>query len=185
MIASILKKAGYKTGLYTSPHLLSYTERIQVNGKPISEEDWAKLVEILQPHVEAENAEAKYGILTTFELFTAMAFMHFRNVKADYQVMEVGLGGRLDATNVVEPSVCVITSISFDHMDVLGDTLAKIAGEKSGIIKKGVPVVSAPQLPDAMDVIEEIAREKKCRLIKVGTDVTWKRTSLRYPWTAL
>jgi len=99
MIASILKNAGYKTGLYTSPHLLSYTERIQVNGKPISEEDWAKLVELIQPHVEAENAEAKQGILTTFELYTAMAFLHFKRVNCEYQVMEVGLGGRLEITS--------------------------------------------------------------------------------------
>jgi dihydrofolate synthase / folylpolyglutamate synthase len=176
MIASILKTAGYKTGLYTSPHLLTYTERIQVNGKPIIEEDWAALVEEIKPHVEAENATAQYGILTTFELYTAMAFLHFRNVKAEWQVMEVGLGGRLDATNVVDPAVCVITSISFDHMDVLGDTLAKIAGEKCGIIKPGVPVVSAPQIPHAMDVIEEIARVRKCRLIKVGQNVVWHRT---------
>ena len=175
MIASILRTAGYKTGLYTSPHLLSFTERIQVNGKPISEDDWAKLVELIQPHVEAENKEAKYGILTTFELYTVMAFLHFQRVKCEYQVMEVGLGGRLDATNVVDPSVCVITSISFDHMDVLGDTLAKIAGEKAGIIKPGVPVVSAPQVPHAMDVIEERCREKHCRLVKVGQDVTWQR----------
>jgi dihydrofolate synthase / folylpolyglutamate synthase len=176
MIASILKSAGFKTGLYTSPHLLSFTERIQVNGQPVSEEVWAKLVEDVVAQVEAENAEAKYGILTTFEIYTVMAFMHFRNVKADFQVMEVGLGGRLDATNVVAPAVCVITSISFDHMDVLGDTLAKIAGEKSGIIKQGVPVVSAPQIPHAMEVIERIAAEKKCRLVKVGQEVTWKRT---------
>ena len=177
MIASILKTAGYKTGLYTSPHLLSFTERIQVNGQPVSEEAWAKLVEDVKPQVEAENTEAKYGILTTFEIYTAMAFMHFRNVKAEFQVMEVGLGGRLDATNVVDPMVCVITSISFDHMDVLGDTLAKIAGEKSGIIKQGVPVVSAPQVPHAMDVIERIAREKKSPLVKVGIETSWKRTS--------
>jgi dihydrofolate synthase / folylpolyglutamate synthase len=176
MIASILKTAGYKTGLYTSPHLLSFTERIRVNGEPVSEEVWAKLVEDVMPQVEAENAEAKYGVLTTFEIYTAMAFMHFRNVKADFQVMEVGLGGRLDATNVVSPAVCVITSISFDHMDVLGDTLAKIAGEKSGIIKQGVPVVSAPQIPHAMEVIERIAREKKSSLVKVGQEVTWKKT---------
>ena len=88
--------------------------------------------------------------------------------------MEVGLGGRLDATNVVDPSVCVITSISFDHMDVLGDTLAKIAGEKAGIIKPGVPVVSAPQVPHAMDVIERVCRERGARLTKVGRDVTFQ-----------
>ncbi|MFA5309200.1 MAG: folylpolyglutamate synthase/dihydrofolate synthase family protein [Dehalococcoidales bacterium] len=174
MIASILKSAGYKTGLYTSPHLLSYTERIQVNGQPISEEDWAKLTEIIQPHVEAENALGDLGELTTFEIFTAMAFLHFAQVKADWQVMEVGLGGRLDATNVIQPQVCVITSISYDHMDVLGDTLAKIAREKAGIIKPGVVVVSAPQFPEALEAIEGVCRENNVRFVMVGRDVTWE-----------
>jgi dihydrofolate synthase/folylpolyglutamate synthase len=177
MIASILKHAGYRVGLYTSPHLLSYTERIQVDGKPIAEEDWAGLTGLIQPHVEAENRLGDLGELTTFEIFTSMAFLHFRQVRADYQVLEVGLGGRIDATNVVEPQVGVITSISFDHMDVLGDTLAKIAGEKAGIIKKGASVVSAPQFPEAMEVIERVCREKGVKLVKVGTDVTWEKGS--------
>jgi dihydrofolate synthase/folylpolyglutamate synthase len=175
MIASILQNAGYKVGLYTSPHLLSYTERIRVNGKPIAEKDWASLVEIIQPHVEAENALGDLGQLTTFEIFTAMAFLHFSQVKAVWQVLEVGLGGRLDATNVIKPEVCVIASISYDHMDVLGDTLAKIAGEKCGIIKPGADVVSAPQFPEAMEVIERVCKEKDVRLIKVGKDVMWER----------
>ncbi len=174
MIASILKQAGYRTGLYTSPHLLSFTERIQVDGENISEEDWAKLTDFISPHVEAENALGELGELTTFEILTAMAFIHFGNVKVDYQVVEVGLGGRLDATNVVQPQVCVITSISYDHTDVLGDTLTKIAGEKAGIIKSGSVVVSAPQFPEAMAVVEGVCREKGVRLIKVGKDVTWE-----------
>ena len=174
MIASILKAAGYKTGFYSSPHLLSYTERIRVNGRPIDEGDWAKLTEAIQPHVEAENNNGDLGQLTTFEIFTAMAFLHFKRVRADFQVLEVGLGGRLDATNVVKPEVCVITSISFDHTDVLGNTLGKIAGEKSGIIKAGADVVSAPQFPEAMEVIERVCREKGVRLLKVGKDVTWE-----------
>jgi dihydrofolate synthase/folylpolyglutamate synthase len=175
MIASVLARAGYRTGLYTSPHLLSFTERIQVNGKNISEADWARLTDFIQPHVEAENALGDLGELTTFEILTAMAFIHFHNVKADYQVMEVGLGGRLDATNVVKPQVCVITSISYDHTDVLGNTLTQIAGEKAGIIKPGATVVSAPQFPEAMAVIERVCREKGVRLIKAGEDVTWER----------
>jgi dihydrofolate synthase/folylpolyglutamate synthase len=175
MIASVLHSAGYRVGLYTSPHLLSYTERIQVDGKPIDESDWARLTELVKPHVEAENRIGDLGELTTFEIFTAMAFLHFRQVKADWQVLEVGLGGRLDATNVVKPQVCVITSISFDHMDVLGDTLGKIAGEKTGIIKAGADVVSAPQFPEAMEVIERVCREKGVRLVKVGENVTWER----------
>ena len=174
MMASILKQAGYKVGLYTSPHLLSYTERIRVNGKPISEADWTALVEKLQPHITAVNEEHEFGELTTFEILTVMAFTHFRDVKADWQVMEVGLGGRLDATNVVKPEVCVITSISYDHMEVLGDTLGKIAGEKVGIVKPGVPVVSAPQNPEAMEVIERVCRERGARLVKVGQDVIFQ-----------
>jgi dihydrofolate synthase / folylpolyglutamate synthase len=176
MIASILKQAGYRTGLYTSPHLLSFTERIRVDGKPIAEADWARLVETLRPHVEEENAAGDLGELTTFEILTAMAFRHFRDVRADYQVAEVGLGGRLDATNVVRPQVCVITSISYDHTDVLGDTLAQIAGEKAGIIKPAATVVSAPQQPEAMAVIERVCREKGAPLVRVGRDVTWRRT---------
>jgi dihydrofolate synthase/folylpolyglutamate synthase len=175
MIASILKEAGYKVGLYTSPHLLSYMERIQVNGRPIAESDWARLTEEIKPHVEAENRRGDLGELTTFEIFTAMAFLHFRQVKADWQVVEVGLGGRLDATNVIKPEVGVITSISYDHTDVLGDTLAKIAREKAGIIKPGADIVSAPQFPEALEVIEGVCREKGVRLIKVGEDVTWER----------
>jgi dihydrofolate synthase/folylpolyglutamate synthase len=174
MIDSILSTAGYRTGLYTSPHLLSYTERIKVNGKPISETDWARLVEALRPHVEAENALGDLGELTTFEIYTAMAFLHFRSVKVDYQVVEVGLGGRLDATNVIKPQVGVMTSISYDHTDVLGNTLAKIAGEKAGIIKPGMDVVTAPQSPEAMAAIEKVCRERGVRLIKAGKDVTWQ-----------
>ena len=175
MLASILTQAGYKTGFYTSPHLLSYTERIRINGENISEADWAALVDRLRPHVEAENADGAYGQLTTFEIMTAMAFLHFHDTGAAYQVMEVGLGGRLDATNVVpRPEVCVITSVSYDHTDVLGTTLGQIAGEKAGIVKPGVPVVSAPQFPEAMEAIARICAERNAPLIRTGQDVTWQ-----------
>lgn len=177
MIASILKQAGYRTGLYTSPHLLSFTERIQVDGQNIAEEDWARLTGLVKPHVEAENALGDLGELTTFEILTAMAFIHFHDVKADYQVLEVGLGGRLDATNMVRPQVCVITSISYDHTDVLGDTLTKIAGEKAGIIKPGATVVSAPQFPEAMAVLERVCRERGVRLVRVDREMAWRRES--------
>ncbi|MCJ7604512.1 MAG: bifunctional folylpolyglutamate synthase/dihydrofolate synthase, partial [Dehalococcoidales bacterium] len=174
MITSVLRQAGYRTGFYTSPHLRTYTERIQVDGVNISEDDWARLATSIQPFVTEENADGSHGELTTFEILTAMAFLHFRNVKADYQVMEVGLGGRLDATNVVSPDVCVITSISYDHMDVLGNTLTEIAGEKAGIIKPGVPVVTAPQETEALKVIEKVCREKKCPVVRVGADVIYR-----------
>jgi dihydrofolate synthase/folylpolyglutamate synthase len=180
MIASILKSAGYKVGLYTSPHLLSYTERIQADGKPIAEEDWAELVEMLQWHVDGENKLGDLGELTTFEIYTAMAFLHFQRVNAGWQVIEVGLGGRIDATNVVKPEVCVITSVSYDHTDVLGNTLTKIAGEKCGIIKSGADVVTAPQFPEALEVIERVCGEKGVRLVKVGQDVTWQKGGFNY-----
>jgi len=176
MIASILTQAGYRTGLYTSPHLLSINERIQVDGQNITEDAFTRLTEMMTPEVEAVNNFGEYGKLTTFELLTALGFLHFREMKADYQVLEVGLGGRLDATNVIQqPEVCVITSISYDHTDVLGHTLTQIATEKCGIIKSGCVVVSAPQNPEAMAVIEGVCQEKRVRLIRVGEDVTWRR----------
>jgi dihydrofolate synthase/folylpolyglutamate synthase len=177
MVESILRRAGYRTGLYTSPHLLDFTERIKADGKPIAEADWARLTEVIEPEVEAVNEEGAFGELTTFEIMTAMAFRHFREIKTDYQVIEVGLGGRIDATNVVRPEICVITSISYDHTDVLGDTLAKIASEKAGIIKPGAVVISASQAPEAMEVIERVCGEKGVRLVKGGVDFSWKRES--------
>jgi len=175
MIASILTRAGYRVGLYTSPHLLSFTERLQADGRPVAEDAFARLTDVLKPEVEAVNQLGDLGELTTFELLTALAFTYFREIKVDYQVLEVGLGGRLDATNVVKPKICVITSISFDHMDVLGDTLTQIAGEKAGIIKPGSVVVCSPQFPEAMDVIEKTCRERGARLIRVGAEVTWHK----------
>jgi dihydrofolate synthase/folylpolyglutamate synthase len=175
MIASILTRAGYKTGLYTSPHLHDFTERIQVDRVPIAEGEFARLVELLKPEVEAVNEFGAFGQLTTFELLTALAFAYFKERGVNFQVLETGLGGRLDATNVVKPGVCVITSISYDHTEVLGDTLTQIAREKAGIIKLGSTVVSSPQPPEAMAVIEGVCREWGVRLVKVGTDVTWER----------
>ena len=127
MIASVLTASGYTTGLYTSPHLHTIRERIQVDGKPIEENEFANLVEKLKPEVEALNRLDGLGELTTFEILTTLAFAYFKEKKVDFQVMETGLGGRLDATNVVMPEVCAITSISFDHTEILGNTIAKIS----------------------------------------------------------
>ena len=179
MIASILVQSGYRAGLYTSPHLLNIRERIQVDGQQISEDEFAGLTGLIKPEVEAVNAEGEFGELTTYEILTALAFAYFRDKKMDYQVLEVGLGGRLDATNVVKPEVCVITSISYDHMDVLGDTLAQIAGEKAGIIKPGSITVAAPQPPEAMEVLEKVRQQQEVKLVRVGGDVTWQRESFR------
>jgi dihydrofolate synthase/folylpolyglutamate synthase len=167
--ASALQAAGHKTGLYTSPHLWDYTERIQINGEPISHEQLIELVEEVKPAV------AKIPKLTTFEITTAIGFLAFAKNDVKAAVIEVGLGGRLDATNVVTPQVSVITSLSYDHMAILGNTLAKIASEKAGIIKEGVPLVSAPQAGEALEVLERIAKERKSPFILLGKDVKFER----------
>jgi dihydrofolate synthase / folylpolyglutamate synthase len=162
--ASVLRAAGYRTGFYTSPHLQEYTERIQFNGEQIAKADLVELIEEIKPHVAAIER------LTTFEITTALAFLHFAHQHADVAVLEVGLGGRLDATNVVTPLVAVITSLSMDHMNVLGDTLTKIAAEKAGIIKAGRPVVVSPQKDEARKVVEQAATERGSRLVQVGME---------------
>jgi len=180
MVAAVLTASGYKTGLYTSPHLHTLRERIQVDSQPIAEEEFARVVEELKPEIEAINNSGLLGELTTFEILTAIAFVYFEEKKVDFQVLEVGLGGRLDATNVVKPDVGIITSISFDHTEVLGNTLAQIAAEKAGIIKPESPVVCAPQAPEALEVIEKICQERKARLIRVGREVTWQRNTFSF-----
>jgi len=147
MLASVLTASGYRTGLYTSPHLIDIRERMRVDGRLITKAELVRLVNRLKSEVEAVNTRASFGRLTTFEVLTAIGFMFFAEKRAEFQVVEVGLGGRLDATNVVKPEVCIITTLGLDHTDVLGDTLAKIAAEKAGIIKPGVPVVSAKLEP--------------------------------------
>ena len=170
LCASALRSAGYRTGFYTSPHLQDFAERIQVGGCWIPHERLAALVEEIQPHVAALTG------LTTFELTTALAFLHFARERVQAAVIEVGLGGRLDATNILNrPVVTVITSISHDHTHLLGNSLAEIAGEKAGIIKAGVPVVSAPQLPNAQRRVEEVAAERGAPLTLVGRD--WRYAS--------
>lgn len=164
MIEAILRTAGYRTGLYISPHLHSFGERMQMDRTSISAEDFAALVDEVTPH-----AAAVAGV-TWFEVITALAFLYFARQSADVAVIEVGLGGRLDATNVITPLVSVITSLSYEHMAWLGDTLAKIAFEKAGIIKPGVPVVCAPQADEALAVIERVAAERAAPLDLVGRE---------------
>jgi dihydrofolate synthase/folylpolyglutamate synthase len=164
LIAWPLAASGYSTGLFSSPSIHRITERIRVNGEPISELDFARLVETLWPAVERVTADGDIGIVSVFELETAMAFYHFTAIKTDINVIEVGLGGRLDATNIITPLISVITPISLDHVAVLGDTIGKIAGEKAGIIKPGVPVVASPQVPDAIAVIRATAESNKSEL---------------------
>lgn len=159
MIASVLQTVGYNVGLYTSPHLIDFSERIQINRMPVTHQRLVELVDQLKPQVSIIEQ------LTTFELTTAAAFLYFAEEKVDIAVIEVGLGGRLDATNVVDPLVSVITSLSMDHMNVLGDTLEKIAAEKGGIIKAGKPVIVSAQKPAAEKVLREIAADRGSPII--------------------
>ena len=174
MVASVLTAAGFYTGLYTSPHLSDLRERIRINDRLISQSELINLVRKLKPRMAAVDRAATYGKLTTFEVLTALAFSYFAENKADFQVLEVGLGGRLDATNVITPEVSVITAISLDHTEVLGKTLPAIAAEKAGIIKPGIPVVVSPQTREVMEVIEETARKNRAPTLKVGSEVTWQ-----------
>jgi dihydrofolate synthase/folylpolyglutamate synthase len=168
LCASALKAAGYKTGLYTSPHLLDFVERIQIDGNPISHVQLVELVEEIKPYV------AKIEKLTTFEITTALAFLAFAKYKVTAAVFEVGLGGRLDATNIVTPNVSVITSLSYDHTAVLGNTLTLIAGEKAGIIKNKIPVVSSPQKDEALEVLLRVAKLNDSEFTLIGRDVKFE-----------
>lgn len=170
MLASILRESGYRTGLFTSPHLVRFNERIQVDGVQISDEEVERYFSILEPHMTEMENESKLKKITFFEATTAMAFLYFADRKVDYAVVEVGLGGRLDATNVIIPELSVITSISLDHTRILGDRVEKIAGEKAGIIKNGIPVVLARNEQAVVDVIERISAEKHAPLTLVGRD---------------
>ncbi|MBI4301312.1 MAG: bifunctional folylpolyglutamate synthase/dihydrofolate synthase [Chloroflexi bacterium] len=177
MIAAVLTAAGYSTGLFTSPHLHNLRERIRIDGEPIPEVELAALVTRLHSCLEAQREDTTYGSLTYFEVLTALAFAYFRGKGAQFQVIETGLGGRLDATNVVEPNVCVITAISLDHTAILGDTFSQIAAEKAGIIKPGIPIVSAPQTSEAATVIKNRCSELNAPLTMVGEDITWQLLS--------
>jgi dihydrofolate synthase / folylpolyglutamate synthase len=175
MIASMLMAAGYRTGVFSSPHLERIEERFAVDGQPCSADELVALVNRLIPIVRAMDEEAAAdgeptGGPTYFEITTAMALLHFVERDVDAAVLEVGLGGRLDSTNVCLPVVSVITSISFDHMRQLGNTLASIAREKAGIVKPGVPVVSGATDREPQAVIGQTARDHGCRLIQLGRD---------------
>jgi len=174
MLASALTACGYSTGLYTSPHLHTWRERIQVDGELISESGLAQLVADLKPQVEAVNEKATYGKLTTFEFLTAMAFAYFGQKGVKFQVLEVGMGGKFDATSVITPLVAIITPVGLDHTDVLGSTVTEIAAEKCGIIKPESTVVISPQPPEAAEVIEQTCAERGAELLVVGKDVSWR-----------
>ena len=158
MIASVLQEAGYKVGLYTSPHLKDYRERIRVNGKYISEESVVDFIQNNKSFFEAEN-------LSFFEMSVGMAFWYFAEEKVDVAVIEVGMGGRLDSTNIIIPEVCLITNIGKDHTQFLGTTLPEIAGEKAGIIKPKVPVIISEKHPETAPVFRKTAQERNSEII--------------------
>ncbi|MGN6728087.1 MAG: bifunctional folylpolyglutamate synthase/dihydrofolate synthase [Tepidisphaeraceae bacterium] len=154
MIASMLRACGYKVGLYTSPHLIDLRERIVINGEMIPAADFARIIKTIEPLIQKSKPMPSY-----FDVLTAVAFKHFAEQKVDIAVIETGLGGRLDSTNVIKPEVTAITSISKDHMQQLGHTLAKIAEEKAGIFKPGVPAVTVLQDPSVEPVLQRVAQK--------------------------
>lgn len=171
MLASICQQAGFKTGLYTSPHLVSFCERIQINGESIKEQEVVRWLEQLRPLLDDIEKRERRPHPTFFEVVTALALLQFAEHKPDIVIWETGMGGRLDATNVVTPLVSVITNVEWDHQAYLGASLEAIAREKSGIIKQGVPVVTAASELAAVEVIEKTCRERSAQLVRIGRDV--------------
>ncbi len=161
--AGILKRAGYRVGSYFSPYVFDVRERVQVDGEMISREDFARLVTLARPHIEA-LALTDLGQTTEFELKTLLAFLYFAERNVDFACIEVGIGGRLDATNLVQPTATVITNIGLDHTQILGDTHALIAVEKAGILKPGIPCITAVENEEALEVIRRIAGERSVPL---------------------
>ncbi len=174
MVESVLRAAGYRTGIFTSPHLDHYSERIRVDGVEIGEAELSSIMETIIPKVEAMSKDDKLGTPTEFEVCTAMCFEHFRRCGVQVAVVEVGLGGRFDSTNVICPEVSVITRVGMDHMDRLGDTIEKITWEKAGILKPGIPAVIAPQTSGASHVIQKVSEELGCPLFWVGKDIKYE-----------
>ncbi len=174
MTESILREQGYRTGLYTSPHLVDFTERIQTSGEEITRSQLCRLTEEVRGHVEDMALVSEESFPTFFEVTTAIAFAHFAERGVEEAVVEVGMGGRLDATNIVEPDCTAITRIAIEHTQYLGSTLEKIAAEKAGIIKRGIPVITAEDKPQALDTIGRIAEESRAPLRRVGIDITFE-----------
>jgi dihydrofolate synthase/folylpolyglutamate synthase len=178
-LTEVLKQSGYDVGTFTSPYIEKYTDRMRYNGENISDEDLLRVVNKLKPIVD-EIAASELGQPTMFEVSTAAAIEYFARVAyPDFVVWETGLGGRLDSTNIVSPIISVITNIGHDHMDVLGDTLEKVAAEKAAIIKAGVPVVSAVSQPDVIELIERHAKSKNSTLYLLNRQFTYDTVSAK------
>ncbi|MQF86542.1 MAG: bifunctional folylpolyglutamate synthase/dihydrofolate synthase [SAR202 cluster bacterium] len=176
MIESMVRANGYRTGLYTSPHLHTFRERIKIDGVPVTEDLFAASLDRAWSYIESLNG-SQQKFPTTFEMLTAMAMDLFKREQIDVAILEVGLGGRLDATNVFPTDVAVITSISLDHTAILGPTLSDIAHEKIGIVKRAQPVISAPQSPEAQQVIESKCLEVNAQLLQIQKDTTFQLDS--------
>jgi dihydrofolate synthase/folylpolyglutamate synthase len=172
MMSSILQKEGYRVGLYTSPHLIRFTERIKVNGKEIEEEEVAALTERMRKEIEAAGINLPF---TFFDFTTAMALYYFNQRWVDLAILEVGLGGRLDSTNVVDPLISIITNIAKDHEGYLGKTISKIAREKAGIIKKGRPLITAATQPPVLRLFSTLCQEKGSPYFRVGKEFRYVR----------
>ncbi len=173
MMASILRKEGYRVGLYTSPHLTRFTERIRVNGKEIEEGEVAALTERMKKEIESAGIASPF---TFFDFTTAMALYYFNQKLVDLAILEVGLGGRLDSTNVVDPLISIITNVAKDHEEYLGKTILKIAREKAGIIKKGRPLITAATQPRVLRLFSKTCREKRSPFFRVGKEFRYVRT---------
>ncbi|NME66901.1 bifunctional folylpolyglutamate synthase/dihydrofolate synthase [Flammeovirga aprica] len=171
ILSAVLQSAGYKVGLYTSPHLKSFTERVKINGQPIAEDKVVEFVGGIKMHIEEIQP-------SFFELTVAMAFDHFRNEKVDIAIIEVGLGGRLDSTNVISPEVSLITNIGMDHMDMLGNTLELIAGEKAGIIKADTPVVVSQKQEETTPVFLEKSSQEKAPITFAEEVYQWNASNI-------
>jgi len=169
-IERVLRQAGVRTGLYTQPDLHTFRERTRVSGHLISEEELAALVPEIRACVEQIQARQEFGPFITYEVATALTFLYFDRQHVEHAVVEVGIGGRLDATNILNQLVSVITSISYDHMQILGDTLTQIATEKAGIIKPDGVLVTSAQAPEALHAIASIVRQREARIVRVGPD---------------
>ncbi|NLA74770.1 MAG: bifunctional folylpolyglutamate synthase/dihydrofolate synthase [Deltaproteobacteria bacterium] len=179
MVESVLIRAGYKVGFYSSPHLVSFKERFRINCKEITKKQVTELTREIKSIINPSEPP------TYFEFTTAMALTYFAREKTDFAILEVGMGGRLDATNIVRPIVSAITNISFEHQSFLGNTLDEIAGEKAGIIKRGVNIITAATQPAVKDVFSRISKERGAPLYQVGHDVRYRGSGRRFNYYGL
>ena len=174
MIASILRADGYRVGMFTSPHLISFTERIQVDGVQISPSDVMRLIEEMKPFIDDMDKNPDLRHPTFFEIITAMAFSYFAECSVDFAVLEVGMGGELDATNVVHALVSVVTNVSLEHTEVLGDTVLEIAEKKGGIIKSGGVLITATEDDSVYSLLSQMCRDRMSKIFRVGSDVKYE-----------